>query len=296
MKVLLTGATGYVGNSLRRRLREEGYELRLLVRSGSEAKLGEDSGYEVLAGDVLNSNACLRACDGVDAVVHLVGIIREFPPRGITFDEMHPAATFNVIDAALRMGVRRFVHMSALGSRENATSRYHRTKYAAEQIVRNSSLSWTIFRPSVIFERGSEFIATLVDLVKRRYVPLIGGGKARMQPIALSTVCECMTKTLALPQTQGQIYELGGPEQVTFREMVEGVATALGIRIKTVGVPVWAIRPAVRLMERFSAFPLTSDQLTMLLEDNVCEVEPYTSVFGTRSESFLRALPSLVQR
>ncbi|NIM19301.1 MAG: NAD(P)H-binding protein [Candidatus Latescibacteria bacterium] len=295
MKVLITGGTGYVGSAVRRCLREIGHNVRLLVREGSEKKLNSSEGYDVVTGDILNSNSCLRACDGMDAVVHLVGIIREFPLEGITFEDLHVAATFNIADAARRMGAGRFVHMSALGSGENASSVYHRTKYAAEQVVRRSQLQWTIFRPSVIFEKGSEFIQTLTELVRRRYVPVIGGGKTFMQPIALSDVCTCMCHAVTMPETHSQVYELGGPEQITFREMIEAVASALGVRIRTASVPAWAVRPVVRLMERFPSFPLTSDQLAMLCEDNVCDIEPYTSTFGIHPVSFTHALPAIVE-
>jgi NADH dehydrogenase len=237
----------------------------------------------------------LKACDGIDAVVHLVGIIREYPDLGITFDNLHTSATFFMVDAARRSGVRRFIHMSALGSRENAASAYHRTKYEAEEFVRGAPLQWTIFRPSVIFDRGSEFIGMLVDLVKNKVIPMIGGGKGRLQPVALSNVCRCMAGALAMPETIGQTYELGGPEQLTFRQMIEAVSSALDSPIKTIDVPLWMVRPVVRLLQRLPDFPLTMDQLTMLQEDNICDTAHYARVFNIEPQSFLKALPGLVR-
>jgi NADH dehydrogenase len=295
MKLLVTGGTGYVGSAMRALLKDQGHEVRLLVReSGTRRRIGDDD-FDIVSGDILDTNTCLRACDGMEAVVHLVGIIREFPSRGITFRNLHTSATFFIIDAAKRSGVRRFIHMSALGSREGAASMYHRTKFEAEEIVRGSPLQWTIFRPSVIFGGGSEFLATLVDLVKKRMVPMIGGGKGRLQPVALNDVSACMAGALAMPETVGQTYELGGPEQLTFRQMVEAVAQAMGSRIRTVDVPLWAVAPVVRLLEGLPDFPLTTDQLAMLREDNICDVSPFARTFNLTPQSFLNALPDLVR-
>jgi NADH dehydrogenase len=280
---------------MRALLKDQGHDVRLLVREGGTRRRAWDDDVEVITGDILDTNNCLRACDGVDAVVHLVGIIREYPSRGITFQNLHTSATFFIIDAAKRSGVRRFIHMSALGSRADAASVYHRTKFEAEQIVRGTPLQWTIFRPSVIFGGGSEFIATLVDLVKRRLVPMIGGGNGRLQPVALRDVCACMTAALSMPETVGQTYELGGPEQLTFRQMAEEVASAMGARIKTVDVPLWMVTPVVRLLQGFPDFPLTMDQLAMLREDNICDVSPFARAFNITPQSFLKALPGLVR-
>lgn len=295
MKVLVTGGTGYVGSTIRSLLKDQGHEIRLLIRGGGEHGRDETGDYEVVTGDILDTNTCLKACDGVDAVVHLVGIIREYTSRGITFHNLHSSATTFMVNAAVRSGVRRFIHMSALGSRENAASTYHRTKFEAEEYVRNSPLQWTIFRPSVIFGVESEFLATLVDLVKRPVVPMIGGGKGRLQPVALSDVSSCMAEALGMPETIGQTYELGGPEQLTFRQMVEAVSSARNSRIKMIDIPLWMVRPVVRLLQGIPDFPLTADQLAMLQEDNVCDITPYSRTFGIEPLSFLTALPGLIR-
>lgn len=295
MRVLVTGGTGFVGGRLRETLKDAGHTVRLLVRPGSEHKVTGADAYEIIRGDILNTNACLRASDGCDAVVHLVGIIREFPAKGITFDECHRVATMNIVDAARRMGVQRFVHMSALGVREDASSMYHRTKYAAEELVRHSGMRWTIFRPSWIFGRGDALTRQIIDLISRPRVPLIDGGRWLMQPVSVEDVCGAMTQALSLPETQGKIYELGGPDRIAFRDVVAEIARAVGRNARTMSVPSWGVRPVVRVMQRFASFPLTLDQMRMLREDNVCEIDPYVRVFRMEPRSFLKALPSLVQ-
>jgi NADH dehydrogenase len=295
MRVLLTGGTGFIGSRFRETLREQGHQVRLLVRRGSGHKVASPDSFEIVRGDIFDTNTCLRACDGVDAVAHLIGLIREFPAKGITFDEMHRVATKNILNAAKINGVNRFIHMSALGAKAEAASAYHRTKFAAEGLVRGSELQWTIFRPSWVFSPGEEVSAQIVSLVRKPVVPLIGGGKSLLQPVALEDVCNCMGRALSMPETQGQIYEMGGPDRISFGDIVAKTASSLGATVRRINVPTWALKPVVWSMQRFAFFPLTVDQLKMLSEDNVCEIDPYVKTFQVEPKSFVQALPSLVR-
>lgn len=294
MKILLTGGTGYVGTALRSELVRRGHRVRVLARRGSGVVSGTDHTFDVAHGDVLDPNACLRASEGCDAVVHLVGIIREFPQSGITFEALHTEATRTIVRSAEQKSVKRFIHMSALGARANASSNYHRTKFAAEEIVRGSSLDWTIFRPSVIFDRGDEFTRMLVEMVARGAVPLIGGGMSKMQPVARGDVVRCMAASLLMPETRGRIFELGGADRLSFREMLGAIAAHLGVHPRMVPMPAALLKPVVRLLERFPQFPLTGDQLTMLLEDNVCDTAEAERMFGFTPASFVAELPLLL--
>jgi NADH dehydrogenase len=293
MKVLITGGTGYIGGKLREHIRKEGHEVRVLVRKGSEDKLHPVDAYEIVQGDIFNTNACLRASDGCDAVVHLVGIIREFPSKGITFDQYHRVATWNIVDAARRSGVPRFVHMSALGTREDASSTYHQTKYAGEQVVMESGLRWTVFRPSIVMGSGDDMTKQIVDLIHKPVVPLINGGKTLFQPIALDDVCTAMSKSLLMPETQQQIYELGGPDRVSFRDLVAMIADQLNVKIRTTNVPAWMIKPVAAMLGRLPWFPVTVDQLRMLTEDNVCEIDRYVKTFQIEPRSLAQIVASL---
>ena len=295
MKVLLTGGTGYVGSHLRNRLRDAGHDVRLLVRRGSEHKVSDPDGFDVVTGDIFDTNTCLHACEGVDAVVHLVGIIREDPAHGTTFDEVHRVATRNLVGAAKIERVERFVLMSALGARADAPSSYWRSKAAAEKLVLEGPLRSTIFRPSFLFGHGDDLTRMVTDLVHKPIVPLIDGGRSLFQPVALDDVCDVFTRSLRMPETQGHTYELGGPDRVSFKDIVLRTADCLGVTVRTMSVPSWALRPVVSLMDRWPSSPLTSDQLKMLGEDNVCEIDPYVKTFRLEPKSYLEALPSLVE-
>jgi NADH dehydrogenase len=296
MKVLVTGATGFVATRLREVLRESGHDVRLLVRTESADRVKTivpKDAYEIVRGSVFETNTCLHACDGCDAVVHLVGIIREFPSMGITFDEVHRVATSNIVDAAKRSGVKRFIHMSALGARDDAPSAYHRTKREGERIVEGSGLLWTIFRPSWIFAPGDELSRIIKDVARKPLIPLPGGGRALVQPVSRDDVCACFARSLRMPETQGQIYELGGPDRVSYRELFEQAASLAGRKVRTVSVPASVIRPVVTFLQRFRSFPLTRDELRMLLEDNICEIEPYVKTFDVTPVSFRDSMPAM---
>lgn len=294
MKILLTGGTGFVGSALRRELKNQRHDVRLLVRSDSAAKIDAREGFDVLVGDVLDTHACLRAVDGCDTLIHLVGIRREDPQHGMTYEAMHTEATYAIVDAARRAKVKRIVYMSALGARDDAPSRYHRTKHEAEEIVRKSGMRWTFFRPSIIFGTGDEFHPLMADLVHRHIVPVIDGGKSLLQPVALENVVGPMARSVTMPETQGKTYEVGGPERLQFVEIMQKIARHYGVWPNTFAFSSIFAKPLVKLLERFPNFPLTYEELLMLLENNVCDNSEFVKTFGVELITYEDKIPSLL--
>jgi uncharacterized protein YbjT (DUF2867 family) len=281
-RIFITGATGFVGRAVIPALRAHGYAVRCLVRRGSERDLRGLEAIERVEGDVLSPEALERDMAGCDTVIHLVGIVRETPSAASTFERIHTQGTVNVLEAAAVTGVRRYLHMSALGARAAARSRYHRTKWAAEDAVRASPIPWTIFRPSIIYGAGDQFINMLAAMV-RRYpvVPVIGTGQQRLQPVPVEHVAEAFGRAVELEATVKHAYEIGGPDAVSMLQLLEAIGRAIGrARVRTMQVPIGVVRPLARLLHRVPGFPLTPDQLLMLEEDNICDPQPFYSTFG----------------
>jgi uncharacterized protein YbjT (DUF2867 family) len=281
-RVFVTGGTGFVGRAVIHALRAEGCAVRCLVRRGSERDLRGLGAIERIEGDVMSRQSLDHAMDGCDAVIHLVGIIREHPAIGVTFERVHTQGTINVLEAAAAVGARRYVHMSALGTRSGARSRYHQTKWAAEEAVRASPVPWTIFRPSIIYGRGDGFVSVLARMLQRLpVVPIIGAGRQRLQPVPVAHVAQGFVRALSIDASVKHTYDVGGPEPVTMVDLIDRVAAAMGRRrpIKA-HVPLGLVRTVTRALYRFSDYPLTPDQLLMLEEENTCEPGPFYETFG----------------
>lgn len=295
--IFVTGGTGFVGKAVVRALQAHGFVVRCLVRAGSEQHLRGFEAIERVPGDVLTPKALAEAIEGCTAVIHLVGIIREHPGLGITFERLHAVATSHMVEATQAAGVHRYIQMSALGTRPNARSRYHQTKWEAEETVRRSGLQWTIFRPSVIYGPGDGFVTMLARLVRRLpVVPVIGDGKYQLQPVPVEQVAEAFARALERNATVGQTYEAGGPRPYPFVEILDLIGAAVGKRkVRKVYQPLGLMRPLVACLERLPFFPLTSDQLLMLAENNVCDPVPFFKAFDLEPVEFPEGLRRMFQ-
>jgi len=282
MKVGLIGGTGFVGSYLIDELVARGHRPRVLVRPGSEGRVRQSEACEQVSGSVADEGALRETLTGCEAAIFNVGILREFPRRGITYEALqHQAATL-CMDAAVALGVPRFVLMSANGVEARATP-YQKTKLAAEEHLRQSGLAYTIFRPSVIFgnPRGRmEFCTQLRDqlilppapapMFYRGLLPTHAGAY-QLAPVGVTDVAKAFVQALGTSAAEGKTFGLCGPDALSWREIIATIAAACGRRKLTVPVPVFPVRLAAALLERYESFPLTQDQLTMLLAGNTCD-------------------------
>jgi len=280
--VFVTGATGFVGRAVVHALRADGLKVRCLVRRGSERDLRGLEAIERVEGDVLSRQTLDEGIGGCDAVVHLVGIIREHRERGITFERLHVDGTLNVLAASAAANVRRYLHMSALGTSATARSQYHQTKWLAEEAVRASALPWTIFRPSVIYGKGDGLVSMLAQMVEKLpVVPVIGEGRQKVQPVPVEQVAEGFRRALGRPETVKQTYEVGGPDAASMDELIDAIRKALGhARIRRIHLPIRLMRIVAGALQAIPSFPLTTDQIRMLEVDNTCNPEPFFRTFG----------------
>jgi NADH dehydrogenase len=277
MHILLPGASGFVGSRVLEDLLAAGHRITAIASSerSSRELTTRYPGVGVVIGDV-SSEAAMRVIEPgpIDAVVYLPGLLREFPSKGITFEGVHVQGVRNLIAVAKRLGAMRWIEMSALGVGLNAKTGYYRTKWQAEELVRASGLEWTIVRPSVVFDdrptRRMNFVNELASIIRKApLIPILGRGDYRMQPISLDDVSQTIVQSLGNPATIGKIYEMGGPEKLSYVEIARAIARAQGSRKPLIHIPFALVLPVVQLFQRFAFFPLTMDQIVMLKEENV---------------------------
>jgi NADH dehydrogenase len=293
MKIFVAGATGFVGKHVCHALRERGHELLLLVhqRSGTS-----ESGIAYIEGDVTRLESFADRINGCDAAINLVGIIREFPSKGSTFERLHVQATANILAAAHSGGIRRYLQMSALGTCPKAVSAYHQTKWRAEESVRRSGLDWTIFRPSLIFGPQDAFINMLAAQLRLAPImPVIGSGSYRLQPIHADDVARCFTLALEMPETIGQTYDLCGNDRLSYVELLDTIAAAMGRPApQKPHLPLGLMKLIIPVMQKIPQFPLTMDQLQMLLEESISD-GAWQKVFGFAPRGFIEGIREYLQ-
>jgi NADH dehydrogenase len=279
--IFVTGGSGFVGGHVVRELRARELEVRCLVRSTRKAARLKAWNAELLEGDITDPGALRHGVSGCDTVIHLVAIRqgREEQFRRIMVD-----GTRDLLAAAREAGVKRFVHMSALGTSEATKDLvpYFRAKWDAEQLVQAEGIPYVIFRPSFIFGPDGGILPTFRKLARLTPVtPIIGSGRRRIQPIWADDVAAYFAEGATRAGVDGEIYELGGPDAVTWNEFWERLKRALGLRRPSLHVPVGLMRANALLTERLPGnIPLTRDLLTMLEHgDNVVATDAAVRTF-----------------
>jgi NADH dehydrogenase len=297
MKVALLGGTGFVGSYLVDALIDQGHIPRLLVRTGSEHKIPRHSPLEWTLGDISNDVALHKLLEDVDAVIYNIGILREFPGQGISFKELQFEGVKRVAEIAQSAGVRRFLHMSANGVDQSLTP-YQRTKLAAEAHIQGLDLDWTIFRPSVIFgdPRGRfEFASMLkhqivdsplpVPLFYQGLLPQDAGGFG-LSPVHVEDVAAAFVGALDKPETHCQTFTLGGPNDLTWKQIFHILCEISGKSKPMLPVPAAAPGFAASLLDRFPWFPISRDQIRMLLAGNTCSGDAIFQMIGIEPRPF----------
>lgn len=292
LKIIIAGGTGLVGSNIARALIELGHEVSILVRSGIRSRLPEGAG--VIAADPGNRMDGIRA--DADLLVNAIGIIREYPSKGITFEKILFDIAKNLIDFALANKIRRFVQVSALGTAPDGKTRYFTAKYRAEEYLRHSSLAWMILRPSIIIGPGDQVTPLFSRLVKfLPLVPVVGDGEYKLQPMHVLDLAAGLAKIIEIESSYERIFEIGGPEIMSFNRLLDEIGEALGKRkVRKIYQPVHLIRAAARVFGRFSWFPITTDQITMLLDDSFTRQTEFWDLCGIIPRKFRDGISQLL--
>jgi uncharacterized protein YbjT (DUF2867 family) len=297
--ILVTGASGFVGSHLVPALLAAGHRVVALARTPAAGELvvgrlaaADRDRVEVRIGDVTRPATLVPAMNGVDACVHLVAIPRDFN-GGAELRLVNTEGTRAVLAAMHRAGIRRLVHMGAMGIEDDPALHFASSKAKAEALVRDSGLDWTILKPSIQFGEGDGFFNIVAGLVRLSpgVVPVPGDGSARFQPIHTEDVAAVTVQALADPATIEQVFELGGPRYWTYREITREVLRALGKRRLVIPMPVVLIRLVAGAAELVHlAFPVATDQLRQLRLDNTGPLDLIRTRFGFEPRSMEGAL------
>jgi len=312
--VAVTGATGFIGGHVVSMLRRAGAVVRVVVRPGTRrtqrlAAL-EAAGCEIAYADVGDLSALERAFTGCAAVVHLVAIIRE--RVGASFDLINRRGAAEAAAAAKASGVRRIVHLSALGAGPQAP-RYLRSKWAGEEAIRHSGIPYVIVRPSFVIGPGggaaTQFAAivrlgpwyplSLLGVPERPLarlaallpiVPVLGSGRYRSMPLDVRDLMAVVDQALRRDDVLGDVYDIGGPDVLTYDRLIDEVASVLGVRRWKAHMPMWMARALVREFRFLPNPPITQDEFDALLLDNVCDPSRAVQTFGLTLRPFREAM------
>ncbi|NHN41502.1 complex I NDUFA9 subunit family protein [Halorubellus sp. JP-L1] len=278
MRVIVAGGTGYVGRHVCTELADRGHDVTALARSPDDADLPDV--VDTAMGDVTAYDSIEPHFEGMDAAVNLVALSPLFkPPKNLTHDLVHTQGTRNVVDACEHHGVEHLVQQSALGADPNGLTSYIRSKGEAERIVRDSDLAWTILRPSVIFGEGGEFVEFTKQLTTGVVAPLPAGGTNEFQPIWIEDFAPLVVDAIEDDTHRGEIYEIGGPEVLTMREVTELAWAAEGKHPKMVTLPMWFMRTGLTVAGPVPFFPFGPEQAKALKIQNTVDENDVTA-FG----------------
>lgn len=298
-RIFITGATGFVGHAVTLELVSRGYGVNALVRGKKDLLIEGD--IKTFRGELLDANVVDEAMAGCTGVVHLVGIIAEDKSKRVTFERIHVKGTAAIVDATKRANIRRYLHMSANGTRPDAVSQYHQTKWAAEQYVRDSGLDWTIFRPSLIHGPGGEFSQMEAAWARGRHAPFIfmpyfgagllgTGGAGKLQPVYVDDVATAFVDAIKNDKTIGKTYELGGDERITWPQMHHLAAQAItGKTRPAVAIPAWWAKALTKVAPA-KLLPFNRDQVEMSQEDNSTDLSDFVRDFGWKPRGFSATL------
>jgi len=289
LSVCILGGTGFLGTRLVARLIKDGHRVTVLSRDREQHKhLLVLPGLTLENCDVYDEARLSERFRGKDAVINLVGILNERGFGGGGFRRAHTELTRMVLQAVRSAGVGRLMQVSALKAAVGAPSYYLRSKGEAEKLIRESAggLDWTIFQPSVMFGPGDSFLNRFVGLLAAAPVFPLARPNARFQPVLVDDVIEALLRCLRGGPSNGQTYQLGGPQVYTLREILQLVAKLTGRRRWIIGLPDFAARLQGFAMNFVPGRPFSSDNYRSLTVDSVCADDGFARL-GIKPQSMV---------
>lgn len=298
-RVVLVGGSGFVGRAIANRLANAGVSVLVPTRRRSRAgHILLLPNVEAVEADVHDPATLARLFAGADAVVSLVGVLhsRSGEPYGPDFARAHVELPKKIVTACRGAGVKRLVHISALGASSEGPSEYQRSKAAGEAAIRSTGadLDWVILRPSVIFGRDDRFLNMFAELTGLFPVLPLAGANTRFQPVHVEDIAEIVWRSLTAPEAAGQTYELAGPTVYTLRQLVEYVSALVGKPRPVIALPEGLAMLQARLMELAPQPLMSRDNVRSMRVDNVATGEPLP--FGVTPTAIEAVVPGWLGR
>ncbi len=276
MKIGVTGAFGFVGSYLVKKLLEQNHTVTVLAHSKRDTSFWNKP-VNIVNGNVENINSLQLFCQNLDVIYHLVGIIAETKTK--TFSKTVAVGTQNIVSAAKKQNIKKIIYLSALGTAVDAKSKYHQTKYLAEQAVLESEIPYIIFRPSVLYGMGDGFISMLEKMIRYSpFLPVIGSGKYKMQPLYIDDLVSMMTDTTPI---ENEIIEAGGPEKLEYLEILYILKKHAGKKRLNFFLPVMLMKFIASVLEKvINPAPITKDQIMMMEAGSTCDITKMKKLFS----------------
>jgi nucleoside-diphosphate-sugar epimerase len=294
MKVLVTGATGFLGSHVVEVLKKEGIDFRCLARMDSNTNFLESLSAPISYGDLREKGSLKNALKDVDTVLHMAGVIKSSSRK--TYYDVNYLGTKSLVEACKKLGVRRFVHVStqdiifSLGD-------YSISKMMGESIVRSSGLDFTILRPTAIYGDGEGSLKELACLIKTMpIVPIIGSGTNKFQPVYVDDVAKAVLKVLKARKTIGKIYSLGGSERISFNGMTDIIMREFGVKKPKLHIPSMLAELLIRTYELSTDNPsMTACGIKLMGYDKICDNSSAIKDFGYNPIGFKKGVKYLVK-
>jgi NADH dehydrogenase len=272
--VTIFGGTGFIGRYVVTRLAENGWSVTVAVRRPDEALFLKSAGavgqVTPVGANVRDRASVARAIDGAEAVVNLVGILYQSGAQ--RFQSVQAEGAGTIAQAAKSAGVKRLVHVSAIGADRQSPSLYAQSKALGEELVRKAFPDATILCPSIVFGPEDDFFNRFARMAGvSPFLPLIGGGRMRFQPVYVGDVAEAVSRALASSDCMGKTFELGGPGVYSFEQLLRLVLKEIRKQRLLLPIPFWLAGLQALALELLPEPPLTRDQLQLLRKDNVVQ-------------------------
>jgi len=287
-KITLFGGTGYIGSYLLNSLVEHGYHVFLPIRKKHVHPIHEN--ITPIAIHTFSDEMIMKCIASCDAIIYNIGIIREFPSKGITFKYLHQELPKQIIRIADEYNVKQFLYMSANGV-DNQQTKYQRTKFKTERYLQDSNLDWTIFRPSVVFgdpHKNNDFASQIYTEMIKPMIPAplfyeyqpFKAGKFQMSPIHVQDVVNIIVQSIDDLHLNNQIIPLGGIANLSWSRIITIISDVVKKSKLKIPIPILPIKLAAYVLEKYSWYPVTADQLTMLVGGNTCDSHHIFTHFG----------------